>query len=92
MLPGCRHFSENNNSSGLFDLLYPELSTFLHIINANEFMWSLVHHTIFDKLLGKRSNFSQKLSKLLTRSAQRRLKRANVQKNRIGLHSEAKLN
>ena len=26
MLPGCRHFSENNNSSGLLDSLYPKLS------------------------------------------------------------------
>ena len=29
-LPGCRHFSENNSSSGLFDLLYPELHIFSH--------------------------------------------------------------
>ena len=29
MLPGCRHFSENSNSSRLFDLLYPELHIFV---------------------------------------------------------------
>ena len=116
MLPGCRHLSENNNSSGLFDLLYPELST--SPWHDTDFPWSLVHHTIFDKLLGKRSTFAcfwslkpllgysmifpladqisvqktpstnssrrrpQRLSKLLTSSAERGLKRANVQKNR----------
>ena len=39
MLPGCiicGHFSENNNSSGLFDLLYPKLSTFFTSPNEVE--------------------------------------------------------
>ena len=52
MLPGCRHFSENSNSSGLFDSLYPELSTFSTSPGHDtDFRWSLVHHTIFDKIL-----------------------------------------
>ena len=35
MLPGCRHLSENNNSSGLLDLLYPE---FEPVNNEEEFV------------------------------------------------------
>ena len=39
--------------------LYPKLSTFsTSPRHDTDFTWSLVHHTIFDKLLGKRSTFA----------------------------------
>ena len=58
MLPGRRHLSENNNSSGLLDLLYPEFELSTSPWHDTDFPWSLVHHTVFDKRLGKRSIFA----------------------------------
>ena len=53
MLPGRRHFSENNNSSGLFDSLgIPNSPHFPPSPGHDtDITWSFVHHTIFDKIL-----------------------------------------